>query len=335
MIGGYEISRKLTANGLQILCFHGISLKDEHTVFPKLFITKEQFQKRLQWLQQHSFNVISLSEALERLQKNTLLKDSVVITFDDGWSGLKPYAIPLLESSAFPATLYSTTYYSEKESMVFNIALRYILKKSPRQTINLSSLSEPFSKPFNLSKEKDHTYLNQKLNKLAKTEMTDTERQQLLMKIASAVEVDFDEMSTLRMFELLTVDELKKAASHGLDIQLHTHRHRAANASALNFKQDIIDNKAALKPCARSKLIHFCYPGGITNRAVLPILEELKIESATTCKSGLNYQNSNPLLLSRFLDDTNISSQTFEAEMVGALELARQIRNRIKPRENR
>lgn len=327
-IGGFSLARKLTANGLQILCFHGISLKDEHTVFPQLFITKEQFQQRLQWLQQHSFNVLSLSEALERLQNGTLLKNSVVITFDDGWYGLQPYAIPLLKSSCFPATLYSTTYYSKKETMVFNIASRYILKKSPQEIVNLSSLGESFQKPINLSQEEDHAYLNKKLNKLAETEMTATERQQLLKKVASAVDVDFDEMSTLRMFTLLTMDELKEAADHGLDIQLHTHRHQTADTSAANFKQEIIDNQVALKSYVNNEMVHFCYPKGITNKEILPVLKESGITSAVTCDPGLNHPGNNPLLLSRFLDGANIPSQIFEAEMTGVLEIARQLRGR-------
>jgi hypothetical protein len=325
-VGGFKIARKLTANGLQILCFHGISLKDEHTVFPKLFITKEQFQQRLEWLKQHSFNVISLAEALEKLQKNTLLKNSVVITFDDGWHGLQPYAIPQLESCAFPATLYSTTYYSKKGGMVFNIALRYILEKSPREAVDLSCLGEPFQKTISLSLKENHAYLNQKINELAKADMTAAERQQLLKDISSAVEVDFDEMASLRMFTLLTMDELKEAADHNLDIQLHTHRHQTVDAGASMLRQEICDNRTALEPYVHSPLTHFCYPKGITNKEILSTLKESGITSAVTCDPGFNHPESNPLLLSRFLDGANISSQTFEAEMSGVLEIARQLR---------
>lgn len=325
--GAFSLARKLTGNGLHILCFHGISIKDEHTIFPQLFISREQFKLRMEWLRQHAFNIISLDEALHRLESNTLQKNSVVITFDDGWYGIQPYAIPVLKSFNFPATIYSTTYYSQKETMVFKIALRYIFEKSPLTSLNLSSIGEQFPNPIGLSQESSRKIAIQEINKQSESKMTAAERQQLLEKIASVANVDFKEMCASRMFTLLTMDEIRKISDDDMSIQLHTHRHLNADTSEEKYRQELADNRLVLKPYVQNDLVHFCYPSGVVNKNILPTLKALGIRSAVTCKPGLNYKETPPLLLSRFLDGPNISTPVFEAEMYGVLELARKIRN--------
>ena len=59
--GGSEERR----NKLAILCYHGISIDDEHQWMTKLFITPEDFRGRLQALRDMGAKVLRTGAALE------------------------------------------------------------------------------------------------------------------------------------------------------------------------------------------------------------------------------------------------------------------------------
>jgi len=69
---------------LLILCYHGVSLEDEHEWRSKLYIPPEILRERFETLRQGGYQVLPLGEAVERLYKNDLPPRSVVLTFDDG-----------------------------------------------------------------------------------------------------------------------------------------------------------------------------------------------------------------------------------------------------------
>ena len=94
--------------------------------------------------------------------------------------------------------------------------------------------------------------------------------------------------------------------------------------------KEISDNRDALEPITKSKRVHFCYPSGFWNPEQFRYLKQMGVKSATTCDSGFNYPETNPLALKRFLDGQCISQIEFEAEMSGFLEIFRKIRKILK-----
>jgi peptidoglycan/xylan/chitin deacetylase (PgdA/CDA1 family) len=94
---------------LIILCYHGVSLADEHEWHPTLYISPRTLARRLDALRRLGCTVLSLPEAVERLYAETLPQRAVVLTFDDGYYDFKVKALPLLEERRYPATVYVTT----------------------------------------------------------------------------------------------------------------------------------------------------------------------------------------------------------------------------------
>jgi peptidoglycan/xylan/chitin deacetylase (PgdA/CDA1 family) len=156
----------------------------------------------------------------------------------------------------------------------------------------------------------------------AEERLSEPERQALADRIASALGVDLGPVRAGRWLSLAGVDELRSAAREGLDVQLHTHRHRFPVSRDLALRE-IRDNRAVLEPLAGHPLRHFCYPSGYFRPAHVPWLEEAGMESATTCDPGLNRRGDSPFTLRRFLDDARISQMEFEAELSGFAELLR------------
>jgi hypothetical protein len=156
----------------------------------------------------------------------------------------------------------------------------------------------------------------------AEERLSEPERQALAERIAAALGVDLGPVRVGRWLSLAGVDELRTAAREGLDVQLHTHRHRFPVSRELALRE-LRDNRAVLEPLAGRPLSHFCYPSGYFRPAHLPWLEEAGVESATTCDPGLNRHGDSPFTLRRFLDDSRISQLEFEAELSGFAELLR------------
>ncbi len=63
-LGGFSLAQTFTKRGLQVLCYHGISLRDEHYFQPKLFMHEDTFRERMAYLKKRGYLVLSLDEAL-------------------------------------------------------------------------------------------------------------------------------------------------------------------------------------------------------------------------------------------------------------------------------
>src|SRR6266852_1184048 len=98
---------------LLILCYHGISIEDEHEWRPKLYMSPALLRERFEALKRGGYCVLPLGEAVERLFKRDLPPRSVVLTFDDGGYDFYKQASPLLREFGYHATIYQTTYYSD------------------------------------------------------------------------------------------------------------------------------------------------------------------------------------------------------------------------------
>ena len=114
----------------------------------------------------------------------------------------------------------------------------------------------------------------------------------------------------------MTRDEAAEVARDGIDVELHTHRHRTPNDHAL-FLREIADNRARIERIRDGVARHFCYPSGVYRAEFLPWLREAGVTTATTCDPGLASPRSDPLLLPRLVDTSFLSPLDVEGWMTG------------------
>ena len=324
-LGLFTLSRFLTARDIRILCYHGCALQDESAFSPGLFQTAETFERRMSFLSGKGYKVISLDEALHRLESKESRPDkATVITIDDGWYGSYKHQFPVLRKYAFPATIYISSYYLEKQTQVFNVALRYALWKTSKASIDLSDLGSGIDSATGEQGPVDKERAFELINGYADSLDGASDRQTLLREVFEALEVDYRPMEISRMFSFMTADEARQMAVSELDIQLHTHRHRfPIDMTFEDARFEIERNRQSLDHITRSPLLHFCYPSGYYSQRTKSYLPKLDIVSATTIKSGFNRKGASKLELKRFLDSERISDLEFEAEMSGFFELIR------------
>ena len=320
--GGFKLARWVTRKDLRILCYHGAALRDEHT-FRGMFIRPQLFADRMAFLVNHCYPVLGLSDALQRLDQNNLPNGATVITIDDGWVGTALEMAPILKHHNFPSTLYISTYYIEKQTQVFNVAVDYVLWRSSSLQFNMRDVDIQLNGTYNIVNPQHRQTAASILSEFANTLDSAEKRQSLLRKICFLVDVDPGELEASRVISFMTKSEARDLQAYGVDLQLHTHRHRFPIEDFPKAEKEIEDNRNSLKDIASSPLQHFCYPSGEYEAYQLPWLQRLDIVSATTTKSGFNTSKTNRLKLGRFLDSEYITDIEFEAEMSGFLELIR------------
>lgn len=301
---------------LLILAYHGISQEDEHLWNPQLFMRPDHFRQRMEILKRSNYNVLPLVDALERVRADDLPERSVVLTFDDGFYNFYRHAYPILKDHDFPATLYLTTYYCFYNRPVFDVACAYIIWKGRGRMINGEGLTGQ-SGMLDLSGELGRASAVREIRAFARrTKLSAEEKDELIATLADRLNVDYDAVLSERILHLLNPAEVVQLAAQGIDVQLHTHRHRTP-LERQPFLREIEDNRRAIEKITGSTASHFCYPSGLYDLQFLPWLSESGVASATTCDPGFTTRNTDQLLLPRLVDTSLFSTIEFEGWLSG------------------
>ncbi len=303
---------------LLILCYHGISLDDEHEWDPSLYMSPEQFRARLHRLRAGGYTVLLLDEAVRKLREGRLPPRAVAITFDDGHHDFHERALPILREFGIPVTVYLTTYYCLDQRAVFDMVCGYILWKGRDRIVD----GEPFTGaagPMRLVTEADRRAACDRIHAQVRDRgLSAADKDALAARLAGALGVDWERIRSRRILHIMTPDEVREAAVAGVDIQLHTHRHRTPREPDA-FAREIRDNRAAVAELALpgKPAVHFCYPSGDTDPRFLPWLRDEGVRTATTCEAGLAAPHHDPLLLPRVIDVSTLSDVEFEGWLSG------------------
>lgn len=332
-LGLFHLSRKMTKDGIRILGYHGFTMVDEEKFVPGLFISPQAFEQRLRYLADKKFPVLSLQEADKRRANGTLPDCATVITIDDGFYSVYRHAAEPLRRFGFPSTLYLTTYYFDKQTPFFNLIIDYMCWKSRKPTVELASLAIPALADFSQISLSDdrRRQIAEAVKEYAKRLDDEATRCRIAEQLGDALDIDYPKLVDSRFLSTIDAGELREMLEMGMDVQLHTHRHRLPLDPALAVKE-IEDNRASISAVVSQPLDHFCYPSGEWSPDHWAPLQTAGAKTATTCESGLVYGDTPRFALNRILDSARIAQIEFEAEMSGFTELVRRVRRgRNKP----
>src|SRR5260221_2611057 len=256
---------------LLILAYHGISLNDEHLFNGSQFLSPDLFRDRLELLKRSKCAVLPLGEAVERLYANDLPDRAVAITFDDGLSDFYRRAFPLIKEFDVPVTLYLTTFYTHYQRPVFDLMCSYLLWKGRSRVLNLKKLTGQDLKT-NLQGVGAHEAALAQIHAFARGQnLSADEKDAFAASLVAHLQVDYAALLEQRTMHNLTADEVGKLAAGGIDVQLHTHRHRTPRDREL-FLREIEDNRKSIQEMTGKNPTHFCYPSGVYDLEFLPWL---------------------------------------------------------------
>ena len=306
-------------NRLLILCYHGVSLDDEHE-WSDSHISPERLAHRLQTLRDANCAILPFAKAIEQLKAQSLPPRSVAITFDDGLYDFYAKAYPILRAFGVPATLYVPTYYSTYQRPIFDLASSYFLWRGRGMEIEVGTLLPEGGRitiPVDREERRlTHLRMRRHVNELG---LSASDKDHLLGVLCKQVGMDWTTFVGSRMLQLMSLSQLRSLDRALIDVQLHTHRHRTPRDKEL-FVREIEDNVRALESAGfqRHELRHFCYPSGDADPMFMPWLEGIGMLSATTCEPAYATSSISRWNLPRVVDSMEMTNTEFRAWISGA-----------------
>ncbi len=289
-----------------------------------LFMRAATFGARLQRLVESGHRVVPLADAVARLQARDVEPGLAVITIDDGWHGIHEHAWPLLRRFKLPATVYVSSYYAERQQPVLNVFARYLAWKSPRSEVVLSGAGSGLDGRHELGDRAARNRLADGLSRHGEDELPAERRLDFFRDMAGRLDVDVENVLARRTFHLMTAEQLRELSKGGVDLQLHTHRHRFPPDDHAGCVEEIDRNRRFLEEVTGTVAAHFCYPSGEFRPHQKAWLRELGVASATTTRHGLCYAGMDSMELPRFLDSEAYTPELFDAALTGLLAMLRE-----------
>lgn len=316
-VSSVVLSSEWRRSRLLILCYHGVSLGDEHEWSPGLYLTRDLFRARLQRIKERDCTVLPLGEAVERLYAGTLPKRSVALTFDDGFYDFYSLAWPILKEFSWPVTVYLATYYSSFQRPVFDPMCSYLLWKARNSEL---VWPEVFAGPVKLDSPGLASADAEVKSYCLRNKLSGRDKDGILIELARRLNVDLEDLCRRRILHVMDPREVAEVAAQGADIQLHTHRHRVSH-SRERFWREIDENRERIRACTGKNAVHFCYPGGFWLKDFPEWLRERRVVSATTCDIGMASREHDPFYLPRVLDGMNVPAEVFDSWVSGMAEM--------------
>ena len=276
---------------LSTLIYHRV-LKQPDALLPGE-VDAVSFEWQMNVLAQH-FNVLPLSEAVERLKKKSLPKRAVCVTFDDGYADNAEVALPILKKHGVPATFFVATGFLNG-GMMWNDRVTEAVRHAQGNIMDLSSLglgkhaiSDKQSRFFSIKKllgELKYFAPDERLEKVG----------EIIKSLGTPLSQDF----------MMSHAQVKTLSQQGMSIGAHTVNHPILQKiNSDKAYQEIADCRDLLKDLVGHPIDLFAYPNGKPNQDYGEIhiqhLKDLGFTSAVTTAWGVSTALTDVYQLPRF-----------------------------------
>lgn len=238
---------------LSILIFHRV-LPEPDALFPGE-VHAAQFDRQLGWLRQW-FQVLPLSEAVQRLGAGTLPARAAAITFDDGYADNATEATPLLQKHGLSATFFVSAGFLDGSCM-WNDGVIEVLRATRREQINpaeidpaMAAQTLPLQTP-NQRRAAIEVFLGH-IKYLQPAERLDR-----VTRLSAACGVE------LPRGLMMTPDQVCGMQRGGMTIGAHTMTHPIlAKLDDAAARHEIQESKRVLEDVTGGRIGLFAYPNG-------------------------------------------------------------------------
>jgi peptidoglycan/xylan/chitin deacetylase (PgdA/CDA1 family) len=256
--------------GLHSISDNAASGPDEYLGCPE-----RALEQTLSWLRNNNIAVVSLDEAMRRLDRPSAAR-FCVFTFDDGYADNFTRALPIMERFAAPFTVYVTAGMLTGEIDAWWLGLAALIRG--RDDVELPELDCRVHCS-------DHT---NKKRAFATIRTLITANPQALAAVRRAIGAAGIDCSALARAEGLTAEQLRLlAASPLVTIGAHTVRHiNFASASAADVREEMASGRDFLEDILQREVTHFAYPFGAGGPREAELAHAVGFRTAVTTKRG-------------------------------------------------
>ena len=286
---------------MKILCYHGVTKYKNYGVvnFSKKHISKNEFYQQIKYIKKN-FNILSIEEIYTHiLKKIPFKKNSVSITFDDGFKNNFDVAVPILKKFQVPAIFYICPQIIEKQEMfwVDKIEACIVFYKKKKFLLNINKKKKKFDIKNNKKKIKTINEIKKickKTNDLKKDQIIND----LIINTAVKPSIKLNEnykVATWSQINKIIKNKLFTIGGHSLTHSIFT------KLTLEKLERDINNTIKLIKKRTGYTVKHFSYPEGKYNNTVIKILKKNKILSSPIASGFNNTFLQDPFKLKRIM----------------------------------
>ena len=305
-LGVDKIIRPKGAPKLLNIMYHGVVEKDRNYFLP-VHLQKDQFEQHLKYYKKN-FDIITVKEAFEIVKnKIPLLRNTLAISFDDGYKNNIDTALPLLEKHEVPATIFvSSLCFNDENNIIWSFyvaAINYFYKDIEIKIGNHSFINSYDSK--------NQTSLIDFI-KFSECE----ERESVLKKLESDYHLK-DKLNSIpsEIWKLMSTSDLIEVEKSSM-VTIESHGHLHFNLGFITFESAVNDlkkSKDLLESNLKKEINLLAYPDGSYSDKIKDAAEELGFKS----QYAVTYKEKSDANDSRIMNRHGISSgTTFESNMI-------------------
>lgn len=289
----------LLSNLLKIESKKNLSILIYHRVLPEKDYmrpntpTQKEFDRQMEIIAKY-FTPISLSDALKRMKEGGLPKNSVCVTFDDGYSDNETIALPILKKWNIPATIFISTGLINGGIMWNDIVIESI-KLQENKTLDLRRYELGV---YDISTENKKNLTAESI--LKKIKHYDKNLRTELVEYIRSMNSEI-----LSSNMMLTSRQIINLVDSGVEIGGHTVTHPIlSKLSKIDAYDEILNGKEVIESITRKTCRYFAYPNGRPKVDYLPehvdMLKNIGFEAGLSTTWGVSNNDSDRFEMARF-----------------------------------
>jgi len=291
-------------SSLIILLYHGITKYKSKGIenISNKHIHVDSYFKQMRWLKDNS-NLISMDEVVFNY-KNSIpfKKNSVAITFDDGFENNYSVAMPIIRDLKIPTTFYISSGMISSDDMFWVDKLEDCINLTLKKEIpiKLNGNTEIYS----ISDNENKIISLKKIKKICKSSKN-SERLDIVKQVIKETKINPSNEHSPN-YKILEWDQLiEMNEDPNVIIGGHSLRHEILSSLKIEeMKKNIKDSLNLLKKNLKEDIIHYSYPEGQEEHFNINVIKYLKSEGiicSPSAKYGRNTKKEDLFNLNRVM----------------------------------
>jgi len=272
---------------------------------PGIVVSPEMFSRQMEFLNDW-YKIISLDFLVDCLEKGREFpRNSVVITFDDGWKDNYLYAYPVLKRNGIPATIFLSVGYIGTNRLFWPEKIIYYLSQHKREC--LSNLEDPrgavdrdlaalLKRAASGPNDEYHSIFFRIIERMK--EIEPSLRNRIIESLLSGIKAESGTADNTRV--MLNWEEVREMAacqisfgSHGIEHEIMT------NLQDIEIMRELEESKRILNEKIGDVKYAFAYPNGNYNERLKKQVEECGYCCAVSTRPGKVSRKSDLFALER------------------------------------
>lgn len=304
VVGIFPLARYINRNKVIILMYHGITAKHDPVVnFDGKHVEVTLFEKQLEHLKE-KYSIISLSDFIAaREGKKLLPKNSVLLTFDDGYKNMYTQLFSVLKNKQTPITIFLPTGYIGKNVMGWYDAITAAIAGTKEKEVIIAG------KKYVLEKEKQKCAAILELK--IKASENPNIKKQLIAEVFAKTKFS-KKIAVTEDFSYLTWEECKEMQKATVTFGSHSVTHPfLTKEQNKEGEKELSDSKEFIEKKLGQECVAFAYPFGDYNAAIAQQTKNAGYLLAVTTTYGKNVLNTNPYKLKRIAISNMYNAKIF------------------------